>query len=68
MRFKVLFLGPAIVAGLLITIGVGVAAGWRCNGIVLAALLTLAALPLGYLIGCLLKNVSFRARVPLQHL
>jgi hypothetical protein len=62
MRFKVLFLGPAIIAGLLITTGVGVAAGWRCNGIVLAAFVTLAALQLGYLIGCVLKDVSSRAR------
>jgi hypothetical protein len=57
-RSKVLFLGPVIIAGLLFTIGVGIAAGWRCSAIALAVLATLIVLQLGYLAGCLLRNFS----------
>ena len=61
-RSKVLLLGPVIIAALLFTIGVGIAAGWRCSAIALAVVATLIVLQLGYLAGCLLRNFSPRTR------
>ena len=61
-RSKVLLLGPVIIAALLFTIGVGIAAGWGCSAIALAVLTMLLFFQLGYLAGCLLRNFSPRAR------
>jgi len=63
LRFKVLILVPAIVIGAVTTLGIGMAHGASVWVTLLAAILTITALQMGYLGGAVTRFVIAGVRV-----